>query len=103
MTRQLRFRPAAIADIEGIWDYSAERWGVEQADRYVLRLRETCLAIAREDLPGQDISLIRPGYRKQLSGRHVVYYRVIEDGAVDVIRILHQRMDVSVHLGGDQT
>jgi toxin ParE1/3/4 len=28
------FSPAAIADIGGIWDYTAETWGVDQADRY---------------------------------------------------------------------
>lgn len=96
--RQLLFRPRAIADIEGIWDYTAERWGVAQADRYVLSLREACTAIAGGEMPGQDASHIRPGYRKQLSGRHVLYYRSTEDGAVEIVRVLHQRMDVDGQL-----
>lgn len=96
--RRLRFRPQAIADIEGIWDYTALRWGVAQADRSVLSLRETCVAVAGGELPGQDASHIRPGYRKQLSGRHVLYDRSTEDGAVEIIRVLHQRMDVDGQL-----
>lgn len=99
--RQLRFRPRAIADIEGIWDYTAARWGVAQADRYVLNLRHACIAIARNELPGEDASHIRPGYRKQLSGRHVIFYRETEGGEVEVVRVLHQRMDVAGHLRGE--
>lgn len=99
--RQLLFRPQAIADIEGIWDYTAERWGVVQADRYVLSLRQACIAVARSELPGEDASHVRLGYRKQLSGRHVIFYRSTEKGAVEIVRVLHQRMDVAGHLRGD--
>ena len=31
--KTLTFSPAAAADIENIWDYSAEHWGPDQADR----------------------------------------------------------------------
>ena len=98
--RQLRFSPRAIADIDGIWDFTAAQWGVAQADRYVRTLSQSCLAVARDELPGSDASHIRPGYRKQLSGRHVIYYRLTEEGAVEVVRVLHQSMDVDGHLRG---
>jgi toxin ParE1/3/4 len=101
--RQLLFRPRAIADIEGIWDYTSRRWGVAQADRYVLSLRQACIAVARNELPGEDASHIRLGYRKQLSGRHVIFYRLNDQGAVEVVRVLHQRMDVVGHLRGDSS
>jgi toxin ParE1/3/4 len=38
--------------MEGIWDYTAGRWGVAQADRYVLSLRQACVALARNEIPG---------------------------------------------------
>lgn len=63
--RRLLFRPRAIADIDGIWDYTADRWGVAQADRYILVLRATCEAIAGDTLPGRDASAARPAYRKR--------------------------------------
>jgi toxin ParE1/3/4 len=52
-------------------------------------------------LEGEDASHIRPGYRKQLSGRHVIYYRETEEGVIEVVRVLHQRMDVVRRLRGD--
>lgn len=42
--KALGFSPAAQADIEGIWDYSADRWGPDQADRYTDEIRDACLA-----------------------------------------------------------
>lgn len=38
--------PAARADIGQIWDYTAERWGEEQAERYVLAIRDACQELA---------------------------------------------------------
>ncbi|MCA8927827.1 MAG: type II toxin-antitoxin system RelE/ParE family toxin, partial [Alphaproteobacteria bacterium] len=36
-----RLRPAAQADLEGIWRYTAEQWSADQADRYVDGLQAT--------------------------------------------------------------
>jgi len=38
--KALAFSPAAEADIEGIWDYSADNWGPDQADRYTDEIRD---------------------------------------------------------------
>lgn len=32
--------PRARADLDGIWDYTAERWNADQADRYIRQLAE---------------------------------------------------------------
>ena len=32
--RQYRLAPLAESDLEGIWDYTAEIWSLEQAERY---------------------------------------------------------------------
>ena len=32
---ELRLSPAAERDLEGIWRYTAERWGVAQAEHYI--------------------------------------------------------------------
>lgn len=39
----------------------------------------------------------RPGYLKLTVGAHLVFYRKTDTG-IDVIRLLHQRMDVETHL-----
>jgi toxin ParE1/3/4 len=41
---------------------------------------------------------IRPGYRKLAAGSHILYYPVRPDGVIDIVRVLHQRMDVDRHL-----
>lgn len=90
--------PAARADVEQIWDYTCDRWGDKQAEKYV---REIQRAIDRVvDIPeiGRACDEVRPGYRKHAVGAHTLYYRVAGVDVIDVVRILHQRMDVDRHL-----
>ncbi|MEU6191504.1 type II toxin-antitoxin system RelE/ParE family toxin [Nocardia sp. NPDC047038] len=41
---------------------------------------------------------IRPGYRNLAAKSHTLYYRPTDEGVIDIIRILHQRMDLDHHL-----
>ena len=89
--------PLAQRDLSDIWDYSNDQWGADQAERYVRTLRraiETSAANPRRDRPCDEV---RPGYFKQSVGSHVLFYRRVE-GVMDVVRILHQRMDFDRHL-----
>jgi toxin ParE1/3/4 len=86
--------PAAQADLGEIWDYSARNWGAEQADRYIFAIRSACEALADGSRRGRAIDDIRPGYRKLAVASHFLFYRITGAGMIDVIRILHQRMDV---------
>ena len=89
--------PAAQADLEDIWRYSVERWSPAQAERYVLAIRGACDDLASGVQAGQDADDIRDGYRKLRVGSHVLFFR--RSGAViDVVRILHQRMDLPSRL-----
>jgi toxin ParE1/3/4 len=89
--------PAARADLDSIWDYTAETWSIDQAESYVLGIRAGCEALASGQRRGRSAEDIRPGYRKLAVGSHFLFYRMTDDGAVDVVRILHQRMDVPAH------
>ena len=40
---------------------------------------------------------IRPGYRRRIVQRHVIYFR-IESYGIAVVRILHDRMEATRHL-----
>lgn len=94
--KSLAFTPAAMADIEAIWDYSAENWGADQADRYTDEIRDACLALAAGWKIGRAAD-IRAGYSKYVTGSHVIYYKDQAD-RLDVIRILHSRQDAERHL-----
>jgi len=44
---------------------------------------------------GKDIGFIKPGYRQFKVKSHLIIYRIAEDGIVEVIRVLHQMMEIS--------
>ena len=92
-----RLTPAAQAELDEIWNYGAVAWGADQADRYALAIHRACQGAARGRLPGRPVDTVRPGYRKLLVGSHALFFRRVPDG-VEVIRILHQRMDVEDRL-----
>src|SRR4051794_35404435 len=94
--------PAARNDLNHIWNYTARNWRTGQADRYILVIRDACAALADGNRRGRAIDDIRPGYRKLAVRSHFLFYRVTESGLIEVVRILHQRMDVSTHLRGGE-
>lgn len=94
---KLYLTPAALRDMEDIWQYTAEHWGVAQAERYVDHLTHCFETLAHAPLAGTACGHIRPGYRRQSVESHVVYYRA-EPDSVTVVRVLHERMDAPRHL-----
>ncbi|WP_433603730.1 type II toxin-antitoxin system RelE/ParE family toxin (plasmid) [Nocardia sp. CA-135953] len=97
MSRYL-LSPAAQADLEQIWDYTAQRWDADQAEEYLRALQRAIERAAVNPRIGQACDEIRPGYLKLAAGSHMLFYRVTADGEVDVVRVLHQRMDIDRHL-----
>ena len=91
-----RFSPRARDDLSDIWDFTAARWGPAQAERYLRQIQAAAAAVAADPLVGTSAEGIRPGYRKYPSGSHFLFYRPVED-RVEIIRILHARMDVPRH------
>jgi toxin ParE1/3/4 len=89
--------PAAKADLEQIWDYT-HHWGVDQAEEYLRELQRAIDRAAANPRIGRACDEIRPGYRKLAAGSHTLFYRVTVEGVIDVVRVLHQRMDVDRHL-----
>jgi len=87
--------PATKRDLAEIWLYTADRWGVDQAERYVLDI-ERDLEAAASGSP-----LVQPidQFWRIRSGRHLCVFKRQDDGAIYVIRVLHERMDVGRQLG----
>lgn len=94
--KALAFSPAAEGDLERIWDYSAENWGPDQAERYTEQIMDMCLALAAGTRRGRAVD-IRAGYLKQAVGSHMIYFR--NDGVMlHIMRILHLKQDTERHL-----
>lgn len=94
--KSLAFSPAAKADIDDIWDYSAENWGPDQADRYTDEIRDSCHTLITGRKRGRPVE-VRPGYLRLSTGSHVIYYQDHGD-RLNVIRILHGRMTPERHM-----
>ncbi|WP_439570835.1 type II toxin-antitoxin system RelE/ParE family toxin [Sphingomonas sp.] len=93
MTYRLEMRPRARADVRAIGDYSDERWGSDQARRYLDAIADSLEQILKMPLAGSDHGDVSPGLRKWRSGSHNIFYRIRGD-VVLIVRILHARMDV---------
>lgn len=96
---EYRLSPRAEHDLEEIWLYTEGRWSAAQADRYTGALIDMIEELAANPAKGRPVDDIRPGYRKQPTGAHFIFYRQVHPG-IEVIRILHQSMDVPARLSG---
>jgi toxin ParE1/3/4 len=88
----------AIEDLTDIWNYSCDTWSEEQADKYYLQLLNYCQQLADKKLiaryyPEIDIDLL--GYK---AGQHLIFFRKISGEKIEIIRILHARMDLKNRL-----
>jgi len=87
----------AEADLEAIYDYSFEKWGLNQAEKYTHDIHEAIVAIAASTNYGRSIDNVKKGYRKAHINRHFIIYKT-ESHIITVNRILHEKMDVKRHL-----
>lgn len=98
MNRSIYISRKASADIATIWDYTAREYGVVEADKYVVAMnRIMVMALQFPDI-GSDYSKVRDGYRKLLSGSHLIFYIPHERG-IEIMRVLHVRADIPARLG----
>ena len=95
--RRYTLTPRAQADLEDIWNYTVAHWGADQAENYLRQLAVAMTYVAADPERGRACDDVRAGYRKHAVGAHVLFYRKALKG-VDIVRILHQRMDFQRHL-----
>lgn len=88
--------PLARSDLEDIWRYTFEKWSPEQADRYHGVIMTAILALADGSISGSRTN-VRESYFKLRAGSHILFYRIAGTD-LEIMRILHQRMDVDRHL-----
>lgn len=92
-----RLTPAAQQDLSSIWDFTGERWDIRQAETYLREIQAAIERIAADPRRGCSRTEIRKGYLSYAIGSHTIFY-LRRQGDIDIIRILHQRMDHSRHL-----
>ena len=79
--------------------YTLVNWSREQADKYVNGLMNACCEVSEvPDKAGRSYEYVRQGYRKYPYGRHVIFFKILEDGSALIVRVLHEKMDFDRHL-----
>jgi toxin ParE1/3/4 len=88
----------AMADLIDIGRYTQEYWGLDQRNKYLTMLDSCFQDLAEKPAKGRDSSDIRHGYRKMNVGSHVVFYRQKRSDEIEIVRVLHGRMDLETKL-----
>ena len=94
----LTLTPKARQDLDSIWTFSRDRWGMEQAETYLRLIAGALESLAQGTIVGRDAGAVKAGYLRHAVGSHVVFFRVTGTDALEGVRILHQRMDLPRHL-----
>lgn len=89
----------ALNDLEKIWLYTFETWSLKQADHYFDLLMNEIEYLSENPKSGKDYSEIRKGYFRSRVKSHFIFYRInTKNEDIEIIRILHQQMDISSRL-----
>ena len=87
-------RKEAIDDLNDIWIYTFEEWSEKQADKYYATLKFTCSQIGKNPQPGKEYEGVGRNLLGLRAGKHIVFYKIINEDEIEVIRIWHERMDL---------
>jgi toxin ParE1/3/4 len=96
---EYRLTNKAVADLNGIWGYTFDKWSEDQADKYYNMLLGLCQDIAENPEIGKNYDGIRPDLFGLKANRHIIFYRTINPGLTEITRILHGRMDLKNRIG----
>ena len=89
-----KFTNKAVDDITNIWNYTCDNWSENQADIYYQMLLENCKEVANSPETGKNYSGVAENLLGFKAGRHIIFYREINDNEVEITRILHEQMDL---------
>lgn len=84
----------AVLDLSGIWDYTVGTWSEKQADKYYFMLLDTCQDLAEGKVSGKKYPEIHAEILGFRVGQHILFYRKLGPGSIEIARILHVQMDL---------
>lgn len=87
----------ALLDLDEIWDYTAEHWSKQQANKYYKEIFQIINEICENSEKGKPIDEIKRPHRRINVNSHMIIYK-IKDEIIYIDRILHQKMDIDKHL-----
>jgi len=85
----------AVEDLTSIWQYTVETWSELQADLYYSQIISACNQIANDTrFTDSEYTEIQQGLFSRHCNKHLIFYRIVADNNIEIVRILHERMDI---------
>lgn len=89
----------ARADLKSIAAYTQRKWGKEQRRLYTRQFDDAFHLLSDTPTLGNECGFVKQGYRKFPVASHRIFYRGVGPSEIEVVRILHKRMDVKIQFG----
>lgn len=90
----------AKEDLENIWNYTIEVWSRNQANKYLKLIFAECDRIVENPNLGRNYSQIRKDYFGRKIGSHIIFFKISNSKEIEVVRILHEKMDLKSRIKG---
>ena len=88
----------AVEDLETIWDYTVATWSENQAEIYYSLLINSCQELANNPNLGKSYDVVVNNVLGFKTGQHLIFYHIISENEIEIIRFLHGMMDLKNHL-----
>lgn len=92
MSHKIRFTEPAKHDLEVIYLYIAEDT-VAAADKHRDQLIKRCMGLVDHPRIGTLRDDIRPGLRSVTEGDYVIFYRILNETDLPIMRVVHGKRD----------
>ena len=90
--QNFRLSTAAESDLTDIWTYRAET-SEARADELIEKLVKQFMMLVNFPEAGRSRPEIKMGLRSFVAERHVIFYRVIDEG-IEIARVLYGTRDI---------
>ena len=96
---KVRYSNKAVEDLSSIWEYTFTKWSENHADEYYAMLISACNRLLYPSvISNRSYEEISEGLLGVKAGHHLIFYNILENDDVMIIRILHDKMDIKQHL-----
>jgi toxin ParE1/3/4 len=85
-------------DLKAIATHTQRKWGAAQRRTYLRQFDDAFHLLAENPDIGITGDYIKLGYRKFPVASHLVFYRLSSDTQIEIVRVLHKRMDAKPSL-----
>lgn len=84
----------AVEDLSEIWEFTYSTWSEAQADKYYNLLIHAFESLVKHPQQGKLYEEISSEVLCKKMTRHLIFYRILKNQNIEIIRILHESMEL---------